>query len=63
MPGRLHQARNRAAGVKKRRQDRLAELVANGAKVAAAGRKLGLTAGQTARTWADIKAGLGRQAV
>lgn len=59
MPGRLHQAANRADGIRKRRMDRLAELVANGTGVAAAGEKLGLTRGETARAWANIKAGLG----
>jgi hypothetical protein len=63
MPGRLDQAHTRAAGVAKRRADRLAELIANGATVAEAGRRLNLTAGETARTWANIRKGLGSQAI
>lgn len=42
--------------------DSLAELVANGLGVNAAGEKLGLTKGRTARLWAAIKTGLGPQA-
>lgn len=44
------------------RLDRFAELLAEGFEPAAAGRELGLTRGQAARTFADIKAQLGRQA-
>ncbi len=44
------------------REDSLAELVANGIGVSAAGEKLGLTRGQTARCWANIKKSLGGQA-
>jgi hypothetical protein len=62
MPGRLHQAANRFDAVMRRRMDQLAERVANGAKVTIAGRDMGLTAGQTARVWANIKVGLGVQA-
>jgi hypothetical protein len=62
MPGRLHQAANRFDAVMRRRMDQLAERVANGVKVTIAGRDMGLTAGQTARVWANIKAGLGAQA-
>jgi hypothetical protein len=60
--GRIQQAMNRAEGVMKRRMATLAELVANGTPVTAAGRKLSLTAGETARAWAKIKDGLGEQA-
>lgn len=62
MPGRLHQAANRYDAVMRRRMSRLAEMVANGAKVTVAGRDMGMTPGQTARVWANIKAGLGAQA-
>jgi hypothetical protein len=63
MTGRLDQARSRANGVAKRRMDNLAALVALGIPVAEAGRRLNLTAGETARTWANIRKGLGEQAV
>lgn len=62
MPGRLHQAVNRADGVMKRRMSRLAALVADGQKVNEAGERMGLSRGQTARVWANIKAELGGQA-
>jgi hypothetical protein len=62
MPGRLHQAANRADGLTRRQMARLAELVANGSGINEAGRRLNLTAGKTARLWANIKAGLGEQA-
>lgn len=45
------------------RSDKLAELVANGATVAEAGRALGLNKGQTAGLWQRIKEKLGVQAV
>lgn len=62
MPGRLDQARARYGGVTKRRMNRLAELVANGSGISEAGALMGITRGQAARTWADIKRGLGPQA-
>ena len=49
-------------GLRRVMQDNLAELVANGAPVIKAGASLGLTKGQTARMWSNIKAGLGGQA-
>jgi hypothetical protein len=63
MPGRLHQAANRHDAVMRRRMNQLAERVSHGARVSVAGRDMGLTAGQTARVWANIKAGLGKQAI
>lgn len=48
--------------VRELRGNALAELVANGATVTEAGARLGLTRGQTAGAWANIKAGLGAQA-
>ncbi len=63
MPGRLHQAANRFDALMRRRMDQLAERVANGAKPTLAGREMGLSAGQTARVWANIKSSLGEQAV
>jgi hypothetical protein len=62
MPGRLHQAANRYDGVTQRQMTKLADLVANGSGINEAGRRLNLTAGKTARLWANIKAGLGEQA-
>jgi hypothetical protein len=62
MPGRLHQAANRFDAVMRRRMNQLAEKVAHGAQPTVAGRNLGLTPGQTARVWANIKSGLGEQA-
>lgn len=62
MPGRLHQAANRFDAVMRRRMGQLAERVANGERVTVAGRNLGFTPGQTARVWANVKAGLGWQA-
>lgn len=62
MAGRLDQARSRAQGVLKRRMAFLAERVANGQSVSAAGAALGLTRGETARAWANIKRDLGNQA-
>lgn len=62
MPGRLHQAANRYDALMRRHMWNLAGLVADGAKVTPAGRSMGLTVGQTARVWANIKAGLGAQA-
>lgn len=62
MPGRLHQAANRANGLLKRRMSRLAGLVADGCGVNEAGNRLGLTKGQTANVWARIKRELGWQA-
>lgn len=59
---RLVQAATRANGVVHRQTARLAELVANGTGVNAAGAKLNLTKGQTARLWANIKRDLGEQA-
>lgn len=59
---RLAQAANRADRVAKRRMDRLAELVANGLGVNAAGDRLGLTKGEASATWKRIKRGLGEQA-
>lgn len=45
------------------RQDALAELISQDCmSVAAAGRSIGLTKGETARAWASIKENLGRQA-
>lgn len=45
------------------RKARLAELVAGGMRVHEAGQAcMGLTKGQTARLWADIRADLGAQA-
>lgn len=45
------------------RQDALAEIISQDSMtVAAAGRSLGLTKGETARAWASIKDNLGRQA-
>lgn len=44
------------------RIDRFAELMANGATPKEAGISLGLTVGQTARTWQNIKRDLGSQA-
>ena len=63
MPGRIHQAMNRFDAVMRRRMAQLAEHVANGAEINAAGKAMGLTKGQTARAWANIKAELGEQAV
>ena len=62
MAGRIHQAMNRYDAVMRRRMWQLAGRVANGAKVTIAGREMGLTAGQTARVWANIKSDLGDQA-
>lgn len=62
MPGRLQQAETRAANVRKRQTARLAQLVSEGVGINAAGERIGLTRGQTARTWANIKAALGEQA-
>lgn len=62
MPGRLHQAANRFDALMKRRMWQLAGLVADGAKVTPAGRSMGMTAGQTARVWANVKSELGSQA-
>lgn len=62
MPGRIHQAMNRANGLMERRKARLSEMVANGAKPHEAGAHMGLTKGQVARVWANIKADLGEQA-
>lgn len=45
------------------RQDALAEIISQDTmSVAAAGRSLGPTKGETARAWASIKGNLGRQA-
>lgn len=45
------------------RQDALAELISQDTmSVAAAGRSLGLTKGETARAWSEIKRNLGAQA-
>lgn len=63
MPGRLHQAANRADGIVRRRMKRLAGLVAEGAGVNEAGYRMGLTKGQIARCWSNIKAELGWQAI
>lgn len=41
------------------REDRFAEYVANGYKVHEAGKFLGLTPGQTARVWSNIKRQVG----
>lgn len=49
-----------AAGWK--RLDDMAQLVSDGLTVTEAGRYLGLSKGQIARAWADIKHGLGAQA-
>lgn len=62
MPGRLDQARTRFNGVMRRQMWQLAGIVAEGTRVTVAGRMLNLTAGQTARVWANVKAELGRQA-
>jgi hypothetical protein len=62
MPGRLHQAANRFDALMRRRMWKLAGRVANGERVTIAGRNMGLTAGQTARIWANIKSELGDQA-
>lgn len=44
------------------RQENLAELISlDNMSVAAAGRELGLTKGETARAWAEIKRSLGSQ--
>lgn len=43
--------------------DDMAQLVSEGLTITEAGRSLGLTKGQIARAWADIKRGLGGQAV
>ena len=40
----------------------MAEMIANGSAVQDAGHNMGLTKGQTARVWANIKAQLGWQA-
>lgn len=60
---RLVQAANRADAVLRRRKTRLAELVANGLGVNAAGDRLGLTKGEAAVAWRSIKRDLGAQAV
>jgi membrane-bound inhibitor of C-type lysozyme len=62
MPGRLHQASNRAKALMNRRKGSLAEMVANGSAIHAAGKYLGWSKGETARTWSNIKADLGAQA-
>lgn len=62
MPGRIDQARARAARVRQRQTDRLAQLVADGMGVHAAGERMKLTKGQTARLWATIKRDVGEQA-
>lgn len=45
------------------RMDRLAEIVSAGHPVSDAGISLGLSKGETARTWSNIKRGLGPQAI
>jgi hypothetical protein len=62
MPGRLHQAANRYDSVMRRRMWSLSGRVSEGEKPTIAGREMGLTPGQTARVWANIKAALGWQA-
>jgi hypothetical protein len=66
MPGRLVQTATRARNLKRKiardRADALAALVSEGASVTAAGARMGLTKGETARAWANIKSGLGWQA-
>lgn len=47
----------------RRRMDRLAGMVAEGAGVSEDGAAMGLTRGETARAWALIKRDLGWQAV
>jgi hypothetical protein len=63
---RYHYGGQRVAAIKRglRRvvQDNLAALVADGMAVNDAGASLGLTRGQTARAWANIKTSLGPQA-
>ena len=46
-----------------RRMDDMAQLVANGVGVIQAGERLGMTKGQAARCWANVRAGLGAQAI
>lgn len=48
--------------VRARLTGQLADLVADGLSVNGAGEQLGMTRGQTARMWANIKAELGAQA-
>lgn len=56
-------ARELRAAVRERNKANLADLVAGGLPIHEAGQqRLGLTRGQTARLWAEIKADLGRQA-
>jgi hypothetical protein len=62
MPGRLQQSANRAAALRKRQMDRLAQLVSEGVGVNQAGERMKLTKGQTARLWATIKREMGGQA-
>jgi hypothetical protein len=62
MAGRLHQAANRYNAVMRRHMWNLAGRVADGEKPTRAGRAMGLTIGQTARVWANIKRELGGQA-
>jgi hypothetical protein len=59
---RLVQAANRFDGVMRRRMSRLAGLVSEGMPINLAGEKMGLTKGQLARAWANIKSDLGEQA-
>lgn len=59
---RLVQAANRFDGVMRRRMARLAGLVSEGMPVNRAGEKMGLSKGELARAWANIKTDLGEQA-
>jgi hypothetical protein len=45
--------------ISKSREARLAALVADGMKVAEAGAVMGMTKGQTARVWTNVKRQLG----
>ncbi|MBB4856992.1 DNA-binding CsgD family transcriptional regulator [Novosphingobium chloroacetimidivorans] len=45
------------------RMDALAELVADGASLGAAGEALNLTKGEVANAWRNVKAQLGAQAI
>lgn len=54
-------ARNHAA--RNRRIEALAELVAEGWSVAAGARHLGVSQQAGSKMWADIRAGLGEQAI
>jgi hypothetical protein len=60
--GRIAQARNRADGVMRHRMARLAEMVSREVPIRQAGERMGLTPGQSARVWMNIKDELGRQA-